>query len=420
MPSGAAARIAAPARCQIFCRRAPDRAGPTVTAARGTAALRGDELIEQACALTGLDDFGDIPYLEPLDVLVSSLNDDARVEGAVRDRAAETVAGVIAKRLRLVADRSRYPTIADEVVRSPIFIVGQPRSGSTHLHALLACVEGLRAPLFWEMSLPSPPPEAATFATDPRIATIEGIVAAMPAELLVRHPMSATRPEQCNLLNDWSLINQAWLASFDIRTYRDWFLDADYGPAYEAHRRTLQHLQWHNPGRWVLKYPKHLLSLGALLATYPDASLIWTHRDPGVVIPSALSLTGYMRQSNTPDFDPVRFGREWVVMEELALHRGLASRDGGTYPSERNTDVHYGELMADPLGTVARVCAEAAVPFTARSEHAIREWLGSHPKDAHGRHRYTADEFGLDTARLRERFAFYSTRFAIPAEGRPA
>ena len=86
----------------------------------------------------------------------------------------------------------------------------------------------------------------------------------MPAEMLVRHPMSATRPEQCNGLFDWTFINQAWMASYDIHSYRDWFLDADYAPMYEAHRRTLQHLQWRNPGRWVLKYPKHLLSLDAL------------------------------------------------------------------------------------------------------------------------------------------------------------
>ena len=161
------------------------------------------------------------------------------------------------------------------------------------------------------------------------------------------------------------------MASFDIPTYREWFLDADYGPAYEAHRRTLQHLQWHNPGRWVLKYPKHLLSLGALLDTYPDATFIWTHRDPAVVIPSAVSLTGYMRESNTPDFDPVRFGREWAVIEELALHRGLATRDGGRYPPDRrNIDVHYATLMAHPVETVARICEEAGAEFTDRSRRA--------------------------------------------------
>ena len=375
-----------------------------------------EELVEQACLLSGLTDFGDVPYLEPLDVLVYSLNHDAHVEGVTRERAVEMLTGVLVKRLRLVEDRKRHSEIAAEVVRAPIFIVGQPRSGSTHLHALMACVDGLRAPRFWEMSAPSPPPDRATFETDPRIAMIQQIVDSLPEELMVRHPMSATRPEQCNLLYDWSFINQAWMASFDIPTYREWFLDADYRPAYEAHRRTLQHLQWRNPGRWVLKYPKHLLSLDALLDIYPDATFIWTHRDPAAVIPSAVSLTGFMRQSNTPDFDPVRFGREWAVIEELALHRGLATRDSGRYPAERNTDVHYPELMADPLGTTARICAQVAAPFTEGSGDAVRLWLAGHPKDAHGHHRYAADDFGLDTGRLRSRFAFYIERFGIAAE----
>ena len=325
--------------------------------------------------------------------------------------------GVLVKRLRLVDDRMRNREIGAQTVSSPIFIVGQPRSGSTHLHALLACVEGLRTPLFWEMSAPSPPPDRATFTTDPRIELIQGMVDDMPQELMVRHPMSATRPEQCNLLNDWSFINQAWMASFDIPSYREWFLDADYGPAYEAHLRTLQHLQWRNPGRWVLKYPKHLLSLGALLDTYPDATFIWTHRDPAVVIPSAVSLTGYMRQSNTPDFDPVRFGREWAVIEELALHRGLATRDGGRYAQDRNIDVHYATLMAHPVETVARICEAAGAEFTDRSRRATEEWLERHPQDAHGSHRYTASDFGLDPGRLRSRFGFYIERFGIePAD----
>jgi Sulfotransferase family len=375
-----------------------------------------EELVEQACLLSGLTDFGDVPYLEPLDVLVYSLNHDAHVEGVTRERAIEMLTGVLVKRLRLVEDRKRHTEIEAEVVRAPIFIVGQPRSGSTHLHALMACVDGLRAPLFWEMSAPSPPPDRATFDADPRIAIIQQIVDGLPEGLMVRHPMSATRPEQCNLLSDWSFINQAWMASFDIPTYREWFLDADYRPAYEAHRRTLQHLQWRNPGRWVLKYPKHLLSLDALLDTYPDAAFIWTHRDPAAVIPSAVSLTGFMRQSNTPDFDPVRFGREWAVIEELALYRGLATRDSGRYPAERNTDVHYPALMADPVGMTARICAQVAAPFSESSSDAVRQWFEGHPKDAHGTHRYSADDFGLDAGRLRSRFGFYIERFGIAAE----
>jgi hypothetical protein len=373
-----------------------------------------EQVIDDAVALCGLDDVGDVPFTEALDALIDSLNTDAHVVGDVRRRAIETITGVLVKRLRLVDDRKRYPPIAEEAIVAPIVIVGQPRSGSTHLHALLACVDGLRAPRFWELSAPSPPPEAASYCDDPRITAVQAIVDTLPAELLVRHPMSATRPEQCNLLNDWSFINQAWMASWDIRSYRDWFMDADYAPAYEAHRRTLQHLQWRVPGRWVLKYPKHLLSLDALLAAYPDAVLVWTHRDPAAVLASAVSLTGFMRQSNTPDYDPARFAREWLTIEELALQRGLASRDRDTQRG-RHIDVDYRQLLADPIGTVADVCRGAGHPFGPDSRWAVERWVAANPQDRHGVHRYTAEEFGLDAGRLRSRFAFYSRRFLDPA-----
>ena len=142
-----------------------------------------DELLDQATTASGLDDFGDVPFLEALDALVDSLNHDARVEGAVRDGAVGMLTGILAKRLALVDDRKQYSEIAEEVITAPVFIVGQPRAGSTHLHALLACVEGVRAPRSWEMSAPSPPPEQATYDTDPRIALIERSIAPHSLEI---------------------------------------------------------------------------------------------------------------------------------------------------------------------------------------------------------------------------------------------
>ena len=378
--------------------------------------LEPDSLIQRSVDLTGLDDFGDVPFLEPLEVLVHSLVHDAQVEGPALDRAHEMLTGVLVKRLRLVSDRKQHPEIEREEIDRPVFIVGPPRSGSTHLHALLACVSGMRAPLFWEMSAPSPPPDRVTFDRDPRIALVQKVIDEMPQGLMVRHPMSATRPEQCNLLNDWSFINQAWTASFHIPSYVEWLLDADFGPAYEAHRRTLQHLQWRVPGRWVLKYPKHLLAMPALLNVYPDALFVWTHRDPAVVIPSAVSLTAFMRESNTPGFDPVGFGREWVVMEELALQRGIAGRDRGLYPSDRNTDVHFATLMSDPESMVANICRRIGADFGDDSRRRLAAWTDSHPRTQHGVHRYRAADFGLDPGRLRDRFAFYTHRFDVDPE----
>jgi hypothetical protein len=368
--------------------------------------------VEQA----GPDDFGDIPFAEPLDVLVESLEREAGLTDERQQAAEATLVGLLVKRLRLVDDRRRHPGIADEKITAPLFIVGLPRTGSTHLHALMGQAEGIRTPLFWEMSLPSPPPERETFTTDPRIGQIQAVVDQMPAEMLKRHPIAATRPEQCNMLNDWSFLHQALLAYYAIPTYRDWLLDADYSPAFEAHRRTLQHLQWRNPGQWVLKYPKHLIALDVLLETYPDARLVWTHRDPAVVLPSAVSFTGYIRATNTPAFDPVRFGREWAVLEELVLRRGLSVRDRLPDAADRIYDLHYGDLMRDPVGTLESIFGHFGMPFTDESRRGVQRWVDQHPKTAHGVHTYRAEDFGLDRDRLRARFDFYVERFGVEAE----
>jgi hypothetical protein len=302
------------------------------------------------------------------------------------------------------------------VITAPIVIVGLPRTGSTHLHGLLGQVEGIRTPRFWEMALPSPPPERETFGTDPRIALVEAELAAIPVGLQVRHPFDARRPEQCNLLHDWAFINQTPVASYHVPSYRDWLFDADHGPAYEAHRRALQHLQWRAGGRWVLKYPKHLMALGTLLATYPDAVLVWTHRDPAVVVPSACSLTSFMRAISSGPVDLPRFGHEWAVLEELVAYRGVSARDRIADEASRVIDVHYHDLMADQVGTVASILDFAGAPFTLASRASVEAFIAENPTGRHGAHTYTAEEFGLDARRLRRRFGWYIERFGVQVE----
>lgn len=377
-------------------------------------ALVVDELVAAATTSTGLEDLGDVPWEEPLTVLVDALEREAGLDEQRREEVQRTLVGLLVKRLVLVRDRTQNPAITHEVVRAPIVVVGAPRTGSTHLHALLGQDPGHRVPMFWEQNLPSPPPERASYRTDLRIAQVQAAVDQMPAELLKRHPVAAERPEQCNLLLDWSFVNFALLASYDIPSYRDWLFDTDQSPAYEAHRRMLQHLQWRAPGQWVLKYPKHLLSLDTLFATYPDARLVWTHRDPAVVLPSVASLTGYMR-SPTPGYDPRRFGPEWASLEEMVLRRGLSVRDRRPDP-QRDHDVHYADLMADPIATIKGIYDHYGLVLTDEAAAAMQRWMDAHPQREHGTHTYSAEQFGLSTDRLRRRFSFYMERFGIAPE----
>ncbi len=375
--------------------------------------LSPDQLQEKASRAAGLTDFGDLPFKEALSVLTESLEREAKLTDQRRATTEGMLVGLLVKRLRLVNDRKIYPDIAKEVVRAPVIIIGLPRTGSTHLHALMARGEGIRAPLMWEMQMPSPPPARETFASDPRIAEVQaGIDKSVTKELLKRHPTHALLPEQCIGLVDWTFTGFSLFAQYEIPTFWHWYLNTDYAPIYEAHRRTLQHLQWRNAGQWVLKYPKHLFCLRTLLNTYPDARLVWTHRDPASVIPSVISFVGAYR-SPTPGFDFRRFGPEWAAKEELGLLRGLSMREEIKNPAQQPYDVHYRDLMRDPVGTVERIYKHCGLTFSDRTRTAVNDWVVQNPQTKHGEHKYDAADFGLDKDRLRERFGPYMRKYDV-------
>ena len=369
-------------------------------------------LKSRAIAATGLDDFGDIPFEDALDALIRSLERDANLDELRIAGAAQMITATLSKRLKLVADRRAYPEIARQEIKAPIFIVGLPRTGSTNLHGLMAQIEGVRAPRWWEMSRPSPPPETATYATDPRIAEVhEAEAAGKSEELKKRHPMDANRPEQCQSLNDFAFMNWSLMAPFKAPSYRDWLLAADHTPSYRAHKQTLQHLQSRHPGQWVLKYPKHILALDALHAVYPDARLIWTHRDPVKVLPSVVSLIGAFR-SASPDYDPKELGRSWVAFEELGLWRGLGMRDS-LFKPENIYDMHYRDVLSDPVTAIAKALDHFGMSLSNASADNIRAFAAENTKDKHGAHHYTAEEYGLSEAKLKAIFKDYVDRFGV-------
>ena len=263
-----------------------------------------DGLLDQAARDTGLADFGNLPYREALEALHYGYTQDSGLPPPVQSGLLDGLVRLLAKRLKLVEDRKEqeHPKIAEETVEAPLIVVGLPRTGSTHLHALLATRPGARAPLQWEMNEPSPPPMAVTFESDPRIAKVQQQLDARPnaGELMKAHPFGATRAEQCIGLIDWSFINSAAAATCRMPSYLEWFLNADHRPAYEHHFHMLQHLQFGVPGEWVLKWPKHLFSLPALLWKYPDARIVW---DPSGPWPGA-GVRGQLRRRHPPGSGP--------------------------------------------------------------------------------------------------------------------
>jgi hypothetical protein len=267
---------------------------------------------------------------------------------------------------------------------------------------------------------PSPPPEAEGFERDPRIARADRALAA--TDQLIpgfkkMHPMGARLPQECCMLMNHDLMSMQLHCSFRIPAYQDWFDGQDLRPVYASHRRQLQHLQSRCPARrgWVLKSPQHLWSLDALLDVYPDARVVQTHRDPVVVAASLASLVSLLRGMASDEVDPIEVGRDWTGRLELGLARGLELRRRLS-GDPRFFDLHFAELMADPIASVARVYAHFGMELGAQAEARMRDFLARNPRDKHGRHEYTLRGAGLDLESERARFEAYQKHFDLACE----
>jgi len=202
-----------------------------------------------------------------------------------------------------------------------------------------------------------------------------------------------------------------------VPAYEAWLDKADRRPAYHCHRGFLQHLQWQGAGQqWVLKSPAHLAGLDALLATYPDAGLIQTHRDPLVALPSLASLRTVLHRAFSQAVDPHQIGQATTRYWAQVLHQALQFRQAHPAVQRRFYDVYYHDLLRDPLGTVRGLYTHFELPWTAVAEGRMRQYLAQHPRHQHGAHRYNLAQFGLRPAEEAERYQAYRDHFGIPLE----
>jgi hypothetical protein len=384
--------------------------------------LKLDEatLLDKACGGTGLEDFGDDSFREALRVLLQAYESEADLNFIGRLCVHGDTVRLLANRLRLVADRRRYPAVADEVIRRPLFITGLPRSGTTFLHALLAQDPAHRAPQVWEVMHPSPPPEKASYAADPRIVTtarqLKWLDLLMP-DFETVHLIDARLPQECIAITSHDFRSYTFESMYAVHSYRAWHDRQDKRPEYEFHRRFLQHLQWRCPGqRWVLKAPSHLLALEALLQVYPDAGILLTHRDPLKVLPSCASFTEVLRTAFSDRVDKASLAQE--VRQRWEEGAGLAVKYRQTPgPLQQQLfDVRYAELLQNPLAMVRRIYAHFGLELTEAATTAMQRFLRANPKDKGGVHRYSLEEFGLNPEEERRRFQFYLDFFGIEPE----
>jgi hypothetical protein len=379
------------------------------------------ELLAEAQRNTGLSDFGGDAFREPLRVFLDSIERESNLHLIGRVLARGDVLNLLENRLQMTETRRRHPEIDAESIERPIFITGLPRTGTSILHEVLGCDPSNRVPLTWEVRHPCPPPEAASYESDPRIALAQqeiGFWNEVVPEYGGMHELGAQIPVECIMLTQHSFVSDQLCGAQQVPSYAAWLATADMQPAYAYHKQMLQLLQWKAPGeRWVLKAPSHLGQIEALLAVYPDARIVQTHRDPLTVMASAMSIlfaTAWVR-SDEIDADAML---GWFSGENCAhlLNGASALRDSGRLAKEAVFDMRYRDFVEDPITGVGTLYAHFGIDFEAPAEDRMRAYLESKPKGGRGGHRYSFEDTGFDEHAERQRFAEYQERYGVPSE----
>ncbi|MCK5755384.1 MAG: sulfotransferase [Mycobacterium sp.] len=381
--------------------------------------FRPDDLIEQACHAAGCADFGEAGWREGLDRVCDGLITQARLNALGVEIASADLVRALTHRLQITAWRGTHPEVAAAPVERPIVIVGQPRTGTTILFDLLATDPALRAPLTWEVDNPHPLPDPKEYETDPRIAATQAAIEMseqIVPGLLVHHPMGARVGQECVRMTAGQFTSMIFSVQYRLPDYYRWLLyDADHGPAYRYHRMFLQHLQSAVRGQWLLKSPAHLWHLDALIAEYPDALIVQTHRDPLNVISSISALTHHLRRLASDESSITDCAAQSCEEIVVGLERATEMRDSGVMPESQVIDVHFADFMRDPLATVRTLYTALGRELDCTTETRMREHLAAHPGD-HGGTRYRWSDTGLDAGEVRERVRRYQERYGVADE----
>ena len=380
--------------------------------------MDADRLMAAARRKTGLSDFGDEWFLEPLEVLLESINEEAHLTPVGARLLGARIVSALAVRLRAERLLREHPEIRDLDLGKVIVIAGLQRTATTTLHRLIAADPGVRALRSWEALNPVPLPGEKP--GDPRGRLREAKLAVrairfLAPDFLAVHPLDPDAPEEDILLLDASFMSQSAEATMRVPSYARWLEGQDHKRPYEYLATLLRILQWQRPGRcWVLKTPHHLEHLDVILEVFPDVSIVQTHRDPKKSVPSFCSMVAHATGLWSDRVDPHAIAAHWVQKTLRMIERSTNVRK--TSADGVFVDVLYRDLAADPIGALRTVYRAAGIDFTEAAGTAARRVAVRDVKDRHGRHVYAAASFGLDDGAIDEAFGSYRRAYGIPDE----
>lgn len=384
---------------------------------RALVSLDSESLLAAARKRTGLRNFGDERFLEPLEVLLNALRTEAPLSAFGRLVARHFIVQLLESRLRMEELYRLHPEIEDEKIDHPIIVAGLPRTGTTHLFNLMSQDASLRWIPYWESIEPFPDPsqKPGRDGRDPRIArgakTLQFLEKIMPL-FIAMHEFTVEGPHEELQLLAMDFSSVLFESSWHIPSYAEWYKRTDRTASYAYLKRCLKALQFLRPKeRWLLKTPEHLINLQALVTEFPDATFVQTHRDPVRITASLAIMIAYGSRMQQRGADVEEVARYWSARTEDFLRAGVDDRD--LLPESQVIDVHFKDFMADMKGTVRRVFDCAGQPYTDATDRAIDRFLAENPKGKHGLVDYRLEDLGIDPEERREALAFYRERFGV-------
>jgi len=381
--------------------------------------LEASAIIAEAEDAVGIDDT-DKEVRSNLEHLVASLDSAFAMSPEGTERTHRQFVADTVNRLDGLKWLRDYPEIADERIELPVFLTGLPRSGTTYFQYLFDRDSRFRLIRTWESMTPSPPP-----GFDPESAkrrkegwaelrrrqhpTFEGFDAL--------HLLDEDGSDECHAFIEQSFGAAGLHNVFRVPGYFDHLLDAvDLAGTYRIHKRQLQLLQWRfEPRPWALKYPNHVIALNEILAVYPDARFVMTHRDPVQTLASISKLTTSLRNMRAErPVDPAEVGKDMLHFVQRHIDRIMAF-DRGEH-RDRVIHVDYYALVDDPVLAMREIHARLGIGTPPEIADAVGAWRKANPKNARGRNDYALEQFGLDDGAVFEQFGDYIRRFDIRRE----
>jgi len=378
--------------------------------------LDPDELMETASRKLGLTDFGDPSFLEPFRLVIEDILRDPHYHRIGTWFHRKIMLTFLMNRLRVAETFRRQPELSQIDVGRPLIIIGLPRTGTSHLMNILSQDPDHRTLSFWEISEPVPAPHEDALWRDPRryyYAVVLQLANYLVPALRSVHNVRLDGPEECILLLANSFRSHFFIVEYSAPAYLEWLKTCDYRPAYLEHKQQLQILQSGIARkRWLLKAPSHMDGIEGLLDVYPDAMIIHTHRDPLKALPSICSLALATRSVGLNQIDQHDVGREMTEHLACAMDNYIKVRDERGKPGQF-LDIMYEDLVDSPLDVVRQIYDHFGLDLTESALAPMEQELSSNPRNKHGSHNYTLEQFGLDADALRERFGPYMARFGV-------